>query len=69
MVEKEEFYRDLGGLLRDIRYERELTQQEMAESLGVSLRAYQTYEHGKAAMPAFVLWRIEYMYGDVVLNA
>ncbi|WP_434286251.1 helix-turn-helix domain-containing protein [Celeribacter sp. SCSIO 80788] len=45
---------DVGGRLRRLRTEAGQTQQEFAETLGISLRAYKNYEKGLRELPASV---------------
>jgi len=44
--DKEEYMRNLGGRLREIRRDKYLSQQDMAARLGLSLMAYSRYERG-----------------------
>ncbi len=36
-----------GKRLRDIRLKRDMTQQELANAIGIALRSYQCYEQGR----------------------
>lgn len=45
-----------------LRMERNLTQKQMAESIGVRVQAYQAYEHGRSYPSFKVLQRIFDIY-------
>lgn len=42
--------------VRDLRIERGMTQQEMADALGISLERYKKYEH-RSVLPPYLLGR------------
>jgi transcriptional regulator with XRE-family HTH domain len=57
----------LGARVAITRNELALSQAKMAEALGISLRAYQSYELGKRSMPVEALYKLHKLY-DVDLN-
>ena len=50
--------------LKQFRKEKRYTQQEMADALGVSLRAYRNYEYGERQMPYDVLSKFLFIRND-----
>lgn len=49
---------DFGARLRHVREVRGLTQGDVADIIGISLRNYQYYEHGKHRLPTATLYSI-----------
>ena len=52
--------------LRDMREDRDLTQQELANYLHVSQATYSEYESGKINVPFEALWKIADFYDTSV---
>lgn len=50
--------------LKQFRKEKRYTQQEMADVLGVSLRAYRNYEYGERQIPYDVLSKFLFIRND-----
>ena len=50
--------------LKEFRKKRRYTQQEMADLLGITLRAYRNYEYGSRQMPYKVLAEFLYIRND-----
>lgn len=50
--------------LKQFRKEKRYTQQEMADALGVSLRAYRNYEYGERQIPYDVLSKFLFIRND-----
>ncbi len=46
---------DFGKRLKALREGKGLTQQNMADTIGLTMRNYQRYEHGKINVPATTL--------------
>lgn len=68
MAERSENYlMALGARLAIARNEQALSQVKMAEALGMSLRAYQSYELGKRSIPIEALVQLHRQF-DVDLN-
>lgn len=44
-----------GNRLRELRKGKGLTQQDMADTMGLTMRNYQRYEYGKINVPATTL--------------
>lgn len=53
----------LGGKLRKLRIEKNLTQSEVAKINGISLRSYSKYECGHAMMHVRILFKLARFYG------
>lgn len=51
-VTNDEFYVKLGSILRELREQKGLTQQEVADRIGVTRAAVANYENGLRAMYA-----------------
>lgn len=51
-VTNDEFYVKLGSILRELREQKGLTQQEVADKIGVTRAAVANYENGLRAMYA-----------------
>jgi len=49
--------------LGDAREDAGLTQQEAADALGVTVKAYQNYEYGKRELKSGNLIKLSHMYG------
>lgn len=47
-----------GKRLREVRMARQLTQQKLADSVGLALRSYQCYEQGTREPPLVMLIRL-----------
>lgn len=45
----------LGNRLKELRKEKGLTQQSMADMMGITMRNYQRYEYGMINVPATTL--------------
>ena len=45
----------LGNRLKELRREKGLTQQSMADMMGITMRNYQRYEYGMINVPATTL--------------
>jgi transcriptional regulator with XRE-family HTH domain len=68
MAERAEDYLSaLGARIAIARNEQALSQAKMAEALGMSLRAYQSYELGKRAIPVEALIKLHRQF-DVDLS-
>ena len=63
----ENFLSALGARLAITRNEKALSQAKMAEALGLSLRAYQSYELGKRSIPIEALIKLNRQF-DVDLS-
>jgi transcriptional regulator with XRE-family HTH domain len=50
--------------LKQYRIENRYTQQQMADLLNISLRAYRNYEYGKRQMPYKILSKFLYIRND-----
>lgn len=63
----EDYLTALGARIAIARNEQALSQAKMAEALGMSLRAYQSYESGKRAIPVEALIKLHRQF-DVDLS-
>ncbi|UWQ97552.1 helix-turn-helix domain-containing protein [Rhodobacteraceae bacterium M385] len=63
----EDYLTALGARIAIARNEQALSQAKMAEALGMSLRAYQSYELGKRAIPVEALIKLHRQF-DVDLS-
>ena len=63
----ENYLTALGARLAITRNEKALSQAKMAEALGMSLRAYQSYELGKRSIPVEALMKLHRQF-DVDLS-
>ena len=57
--------------LKDLREDRDLTQQQVADKLGVSRSVYSDYENGHTSCPAVILVELSHLYNtslDYLLN-
>ena len=52
--------------LKELRVKKNLTQQDMAEKLGVSISAYNMYENGARAIPSAIGAKIAQILGKQV---
>lgn len=50
--------------IKEFRKSKKYTQQEMADALGISLRAYRNYEYGERQMPYEVLSKFLFIRND-----
>jgi DNA-binding XRE family transcriptional regulator len=64
--DEQEFYKALGARIADFRRDRELTQQEMADALGVSQQVYAHYEVGRVRIQISLLPALVGMLGTTV---
>lgn len=64
--EKNRLMKLLGGKLRKLRKEKNLTQSEVAKLNGISLRSYSKYECGHAVMCVKTLFKLARFYGVTV---
>jgi len=58
ILEATVFFKQLGERIRKSRKERELTQAQVAEKLGVTQQLIATYETGKRRLPVLTLVKI-----------
>lgn len=65
-AERKEFMKLLGGKLRKLRIEKNLTQSEVAKMNGISLRSYSKYECGRALVGVKTLFKLARFYGVTV---
>ena len=65
-AERKEFMKLLGGKLRKLRIEKNLTQSEVAKLNGISLRSYSKYECGRALVGVKTLFKLARFYGVTV---
>ncbi len=57
--------------IRDLREDKDLTQSEVAQMLGMSQTGYSKYETGENDIPTYVLIKLSDFYGvsiDYILN-
>lgn len=54
---------ELGGVLRRLRLRRNLTQQHIAEMLGIDRSTYTYYEKGEITPPIFTLIKLSEIFG------
>ena len=57
--------------IRDLREDKDLTQSQVAQMLGMSQTGYSKYETGKNDIPTYVLIKLSDFYGvsiDYILN-
>ena len=52
--------------LKELRLEKNLTQQQLATVLNISRAVYGRYENGTRAVPIEVLWELADFYGESV---
>ena len=52
---EKEFLTGFGNRLKELRRRKNLTQQNMADAMGITMRNYQRYEYGKINVPATTL--------------
>ncbi len=59
---------EINERLRALRTQNHLTQQRVADSVGVRRPAYQAYEEGRAVPPLDTLLRLSELYGYTSIN-
>jgi transcriptional regulator with XRE-family HTH domain len=53
--DEQRFYRELGARMMELRKDRDLTQQALADALGIAQQTYGHYEVGRLRIPVSML--------------
>lgn len=54
--------KELREILRDLRIDHDLTQEEIADYLGIEQQSYSNYENGKRQIPTWVVSKLSKFY-------
>lgn len=54
--------KELREILRDLRVDHDLTQEDIAKYLGIEQQSYSNYENGKRGIPTWVVSKLSRLY-------